>query len=162
MTTSNTNTRIAIRSATPADRPFLNALADRLAEFDRPPWRSRAEIAAGDRRALNEALDSPSSGTSLFIAELNDRPAGCLLMWTLKDYFSQEPHAHISVIAVTKEAEGRGVGRALMDEAEAWARERGHRGVTLSVFAGNERAQALYERVGYSVEMHRMIKRLQP
>ena len=66
------------------------------------------------------------------------------------------------MIAVTKEAEGRGVGRALMDEAEAWARERGHRGVTLSVFAGNGRAQALYERVGYSVEMHRMIKRLQP
>ena len=162
MTTSNANTRIEIRSATPADRAFLNTLAGRLAEFDRPSWRSHEEIAEGDRRALNEALDARSSGTSLFIAELNGVPAGCLLMWTLQDYFSQRRHAHVSVIAVTTEAEGRGVGRALMAQAEVWARERGHQSITLSVFEGNHRAKALYERAGYTVEMHRMTKELQP
>lgn len=160
MTTSNANTRVAIRSATSADRPLLSALADRLADFDRPAWRSFAEIAEGDRRALFEAIDQPRPGTELFIAELDGCPAGCLLMWTLEDYFSQRWHAHVSVIAVTKDAEGRGVGRALMDYAERWARVRGHQTITLSVFEGNRRAQALYERAGYTTEMRRMTKRL--
>jgi ribosomal protein S18 acetylase RimI-like enzyme len=152
--------RVAIRSATSADRAFLDALADRLADFDRPAWRTHEEIADGDRRALLEALDEPRPGTELFIAELDGGPAGCLLMWTLEDYFSQQWHAHVSVIAVTQAAEGHGVGRALMEHAERWARQRGHQSVTLSVFEGNRRAQALYDRVGYSTEMRRMIKRL--
>ena len=160
MTTSNTNSRVAIRLATLADRDFLGALADRLADFDRPGWRSHEEIADGDRRALFEALDHPQTGTELFLAELDGERAGCLLMWTLEDYFSQSWHAHISVIAVTTAAEGAGVGRALMAHAEAWARVRGHSSITLSVFEGNRRAQALYERVGYTTEMRRMIKRL--
>ena len=160
MTTSNANTRVAIRSATPADRAFLSSLAERLAEFDRPEWRSHHEIADGDRRALFEAIDDPRPGTELFIAEFEGAPAGCLLMWTLEDYFSQQWHAHVSVIAVTKAAEGHGVGRALMDHAERWARERGHSSITLSVFEGNRRAQALYERAGYAAEMRRMIKLL--
>jgi ribosomal protein S18 acetylase RimI-like enzyme len=160
MTTSNANTRVAIRLATPADRAFLSELADRLADFDRPVWRSHAEIAEGDRRALFEAIDHPRPGTELFIAELDGASAGCLLMWTLEDYFSQQWHAHVSVIAVTREAEGHGVGRALMDYAERWARERGHKMITLSVFEGNRRAQRLYDRAGYSTEMRRMLKRL--
>lgn len=160
MTTSNANTRVAIRSATPADRAFLSLLAERLADFDRPAWRTHAEIADGDRRALFEAIDSTRPGTDLFIAELDGTRAGCLLMWTLEDYFSQQWHAHVSVIAVTKAAEGHGVGQALMAYAERWARERGHTSITLSVFEGNRRAQALYERAGYSTEMRRMIKRL--
>ena len=158
MTTSNANTHVVIRSARPADREFLSSLADRLADFDRPERRSHAEIADGDRRALFEALDQPRPGTELFIAERDGTSVGCLLMWTLEDYFSQQWHAHVSVIAVSKAAEGHGVGRALMDHAERWARDRGHACVTLSVFEGNGRAQALYERVGYSTEMRRMIK----
>jgi ribosomal protein S18 acetylase RimI-like enzyme len=160
MTTSNANTRVAIRSARSADRAFLATLADRLADFDRPEWRSHAEIAEGDRRALHEALDDPRPGTELFIAELDGAAAGCLLLWTLEDYFSQRWHAHVSVIAVTKAAEGQGVARAMMTHAEQWARARGHQAITLSVFEGNARARALYERVGYATEMRRMIKRL--
>jgi ribosomal protein S18 acetylase RimI-like enzyme len=160
MTTSNANTRVAIRLATPADRAFLSTIAERLADFDRPAWRSHEEIADGDRRALLEALDHPRPGTELFIAELDGSRAGCALMWTLEDYFSQQWHAHLSVIAVSKAAEGLGVGRALLDFAERWARERGHDSITLSVFEGNERARALYERTGFVTEMRRMIKRL--
>lgn len=160
MTTSNANTHVVLRPATPADRDFLASLADRLADFERPAWRTHAEIVDGDRRALFDALDNPQPGTALFIAERDGVPSGCLLLWTLEDYFSQQPHAHISVVAVTKEAEGTGVGRALMAHAEAWARDRGHASVTLSVFEGNRRAQRVYERAGYTTEMRRMAKRL--
>lgn len=149
---------ITIRPARPPDRRFVLALADRLADFDPPVWRTSQEIAEGDRRALADEFNDPPGDHGLFVAELDARPAGCLLMWTLQDYFSGERHAHISVIAVTREAEGRGVGAALMAHAESWARARGSRRLTLSVFASNHRAQRLYERSGYEVEMLRYVK----
>jgi ribosomal protein S18 acetylase RimI-like enzyme len=136
------------------------ALADRLAAFERPPWRSAEEIAEGDRRALADAIDHPTPGIDLYVAELDGRRAGCLLMWTLEDYFNNERHGHISVIAVAKDAEGQGVGAALMRQAEAWAREHGFARLTLSVFEGNRRAQALYERAGFINEMRRYVKHL--
>ena len=160
MTTSTAPTPVLIRLATPADRSFLAALADRLADFDRPAWRTREEIAEGDRRALLEALDRPSADRALFVAELDGRPAGCLLMWTLEDYFAHLRHAHISVLAVTGEAEGRGVGRALLEHAERWACDRGYRRITLNVFDSNHRARALYERTGYASETRRYVKEL--
>jgi ribosomal protein S18 acetylase RimI-like enzyme len=158
MTTSNASTRVSIRSATPADREFVLHLADRLADFDRPAWRTREEIVHGDRQALAEAFDSPAAGTALFVAELDGTPAACLLVWTLEDYFTRQRHAHVSVIAVARDCEGRGVGARLMQHAEAWARERGHRRLTLSVFEGNRRAQALYARQGFQTEMRRLVK----
>ena len=160
MTTSNAPTRVAIRSATAADRRFLVRLADRLADFEPPPGRTRADIAEADRQALLEGLDRPRAGSALFVAEYDGTPAGCLLLWTLEDYFTRTTHAHISVVAVTKAAEGRGVGRALMAHAEAWARAQGHDRITLSVFENNGRARALYDRVGYATEMRRMIRHL--
>jgi ribosomal protein S18 acetylase RimI-like enzyme len=151
---------ITIRPATARDREFVLSLADRLADFDRPVWRSAEEIAEGDRRALAEAFDSPHPDRALFVAELHSTPAGCLLLWTIEDYFSGGRHAHISVVAITRSAEGQGVGRALMQQAETWARERGHSRITLSVFEGNRRAQQLYERTGYQVELRRYVKPL--
>jgi ribosomal protein S18 acetylase RimI-like enzyme len=149
---------ITIREATAGDRAFILALADRLADFDRPPWRSAEEIADADRLALAAQLDAPSPQHALFVAELEGRAAGCLLMWTLEDYFLQEHHAHVSVIAVHDDMQRRGVGRALMEHAEAWARARGHRRITLSVFESNRRAQRLYEEAGFAVEMRRYVK----
>lgn len=160
MTTLPAPTPVSIRLATPADRDFLIALADRLADFAHPRWRTRDEIAEGDRRALLRALDSPDPNTSLFVAELDGQRAGGLLMWTRTDYFDQQRHAHISVIAVTKAAEGRGVGAALMAHAEGWARERGHTRLTLSFFEGNTRAQGLYERSGFAPEFRHYVKLL--
>ena len=160
MTTSTAPTPVSIRLATAADREFLIRIADRLADFPHPAWRTRQEIAEGDRRALLDGLDKPAPDRDLFIAELDGRPAGCLLMWTLEDYFAHLRHAHVSVLAVTREAEGRGVGRALMDCAEHWARERGHRRITLSVFEDNLRARGLYERAGFASEMRRYVKEL--
>jgi ribosomal protein S18 acetylase RimI-like enzyme len=151
---------IVIRPAISRDREFVLSLAERLTDFEQPSWRSAQEIADGDRRALAAAFDVPKPDQALFVAEFHKRPAGCLLMWTLEDYFSGERHAHISVLAITREAEGHGVGRALMARAEKWARERGHTRITLSVFETNRRAQKLYERTGFEVEMRRYVKPL--
>lgn len=150
---------IVIRPATPADRAFLSALADRLADFDAPPaWRTAAEIAAGDRRDLLLALDEPPPDSALMVAELDGVPAGCLHVLTKVDFFTGRRHGHISVIAVTREAEGKGAGRALMAWADQWATDRGYGHVTLHVFPANTRARALYERHGYAIDMLTMRK----
>ena len=50
------------------------------------------------------------------------------------------------------QAQGAGVGRALMAAAEAWAAARGDTFITLNVFDANRRARAVYHRLGYVPE----------
>ena len=49
----------------------------------------------------------------------------------------------------------RGIGRALLDAAVAWARESGIRKLELHVFPHNEPAIALYEAFGFEREGYR-------
>ena len=110
----------------------------------------KPELIDGDRRAL-EALvrrSAQADDEAMFIAELDGQPAGCAYLVTLVDYFNQRPHAHLSVLAVTKEAEGQGVGSALLDQSVAWAKQCNSDRLTLSALVTNGRARALYERKG--------------
>jgi GNAT superfamily N-acetyltransferase len=147
-------------------------LADRLVAFDVPAWREKAELVAGDRRALEQWFDrlrpdvaKASSGSvaagpddeAMFVAELDGRPVGCAFLVTLVDYFNERPHAHLSVLAVSADAEGRGVGTALIDQSVAWARQRGSDRLTLSAVVTNSRARALYERNGFAGEYIRYV-----
>jgi ribosomal protein S18 acetylase RimI-like enzyme len=59
---------------------------------------------------------------------------------------------HLTGLGVDPAYEGIGAGRALVEALIELARERGGRRVTLRVFAANERAQRLYERLGFEVE----------
>jgi ribosomal protein S18 acetylase RimI-like enzyme len=52
-------------------------------------------------------------------------------------------------LAVARDSEGRGFGRAMMAELERLARERGAREIRLRVHPANERARRLYEGCGY-------------
>ena len=55
-------------------------------------------------------------------------------------------------LAVDPQFEGRGAGRALMEALIDEARARGGEKMTLRVFAPNERAQRLYESLGFERE----------
>ena len=157
-----------IRPAQPADRDFVLTMADRLVSFDVPAFRSKEELAEGDRRALAAWFDrlqdaslaearSAKADEAMFVAELNGQLAGCAYLVTLVDYFNDRPHAHLSVLAVSAEAEGKGVGSALLDRSEAWARERGSDRLTLSALVTNARARGLYERRGFAGEYIRYV-----
>ena len=78
------------------------------------------------------------------------------------DYFTQERHGHLGIIAVAEAAEGRGVGRELLATVERWAAEQGFRFVTLNVFATNARAIDVYGRAGYRPDTVRYLKELPP
>ncbi|HTT45203.1 MAG TPA: GNAT family N-acetyltransferase [Thermoplasmata archaeon] len=55
-------------------------------------------------------------------------------------------------IAIRKEARGIGLGRAMMEDSIRWARSVGIRKLSLTVFATNESAVALYRALGFVEE----------
>ena len=148
-----------IRPATPSDRVFVLKLAARLVDgFDAPSHRTKTELIEGDRRALEAWFDNPSrDDEAMLIAERDGRPAGCAYLVTLIDYFNERPHAHLSVLAVEKSAEGQGVGSALLDACAEWARIRGFDRLTLIALVSNSRARGLYERKGFGGEYIRYV-----
>ena len=148
---------VRIRPAVPADREWILAHASRLHDFGPPPTREREVMDEAVRRAISAGLDG-QPGAAVMIAEVGAERRGFLHMQTVTDFFTGEAHAHVSDIVVVAGGEGAGVGRALLEAGEAWARDQGHRLVTLNVFAGNSRARSVYERAGYEVEMSKMLK----
>jgi len=150
----------AIRTAVPADRAAILSLADRLAAFG-PTTRSPAEVAERERRALADALARPPAGAALLVAEHEGLGlVGVLLLESRHDYFTGEAHGHVAILAVSREAEGRGVGRALLAAAEEWGRAEGFRRLTLSVFTENRRPRELYARQGWRPELETWYKTL--
>ncbi len=150
---------ITIRLAVPQDETSLTDLAWRLTVFTLPAWRKPEHIADADAREMLAAIRAASAASEVFIAERDGAAVGCLHMLEDVDFFGAK-HAHISVVATTADAEGSGVGRALMEHAETWARRRGHTLLTLNVFAGNERARRFYERNGLEPEIVKYSKLL--
>lgn len=148
-----------IRLAGRSDEAFVLETTGRLATFGPPPWRTPDELVEGERRTLRAFFAAPAPGTELLIAEA-ERALGFVYLETQIDYFTQERHGHIGVIAVSDAAEGRGVGRALMDAAAAWAHANGFTRLTLNVFGGNTRARELYERAGFRKETIRYVRML--
>lgn len=150
-----------IRQATPADDAFILGLVDRFVDFELPSWRRAGETRRGIDRDLRAALAEPEPGATLVIAE-NDRGerAAFMRLQLTTDFFTDARNCHIADLAVTPQAEGSGVASALLDHAEAFARQQGCRHMTLAVFPGNERARQLYKRRGYGLDLLRMAKPL--
>jgi ribosomal protein S18 acetylase RimI-like enzyme len=90
--------------------------------------------------------------------DADDLVLGVALVSLRGELLSHAPSAHLEVLAIHAAAEGRGIGRALLDSAEDAARAHGAQSMTLHVFANNTRARAVYERMGYDGELLRYIK----
>ena len=150
---------ITIRLATLQDEGTLTALAWRLTVFPLPAWRKPEHIADADHREMMAAIRAGSATSEVFIAERDGSAVGCLHILEDVDFFGAR-HAHISVVATSADAEGSGVGRALMAHAETWARQRGHTLLTLNVFAANDRARRFYDRAGYAPEIMKYVKQV--
>ena len=68
----------------------------------------------------------------------------------------------VTTMGVVRDARGEGLGRLLMQKAEAEARERGIEDIELSVAGNNRRARELYRHLGYETVRRTMRKRLRP
>jgi ribosomal protein S18 acetylase RimI-like enzyme len=70
------------------------------------------------------------------------------------------PAGFIHDIMVADDAQGAGVGQELVDAAIAWLQERGAPRVLLWTAEGNERAQRLFQRLGFRRTMIEMTRDL--
>lgn len=151
-----------IRPARPSDRSEVLALVPRLRAFGPSPLHAPEELDARERRTIEEFFAAAPDGCDLFVAVGSDGEVlGAAYVEPHIDYFTQETHGHLGILAVVAKAEGRGIGRALIDAFENWASTAGYRFVSLSVFAANARAAAVYQRAGYEHDIARYVKLLE-
>lgn len=154
-------TSVRIRPATSRDREWILPLAPRLHDFGPPPLRPREVMDRAVVASIDGALTGATAGAEVLVAEgPGGEPLGFIHLHGARDFFTGEEHGHVSDIVVRAEAEGRGVGQALMAAAETWARGRGYRLLSLHVFEANARARAFYARLGYQADIRKLIKPL--
>lgn len=154
--------QITVRLAAEADRAFVLGLVPRLRAFGPPPLRPPEALDGAERRTLERAFDELPGGAILLVGEHPaEGPLGFAYVETGTDYFTQEKHGHLAILAVDESGEGRGVASALLAAAERWAAGQGYRFMTLNVFAQNARARAAYEKAGYGPDTVRYLKELQ-
>ena len=153
---------ITLRPARSTDTEFLAGLSPRLSGVPGPSWHDRAAMDGFQTRYMASTFAPESlEDASTLIAEAADgRRLGYVHVRPGKDGVTDEPCGYVSLLALTEEAEGTGVARKLMSAAEAWARSRGYRLLSLDVFADNRRAVDFYERIGFKTETLRMVKPL--
>lgn len=155
---------ISIRPAVSDDLPFVLSLVPRLVAFDLPPWREPGAVRASSETLLREAVTEPPAGSAVFVALFNEGVTdriGFIHLETTPEFFTGEPQGYVANLAVAEAGEGRGIGRALMAAAEAWAKDRGMRHLALYVFAQNSRARAFYARLGFEEDSLKLIKPLE-
>lgn len=87
-------------------------------------------------------------------------PVACLWMGNATDQITGDRHAYIFLLYVSPEHRHRGIGSALMQWAETWARKRGDRQMGLQVFHDNQPALSLYQKLGYQPHSFWMVKSL--
>ena len=86
----------------------------------------------------------------LYVAEVGGRVVGQVDVRI--PAFEKARHVANLGIAIVGPFRGVGIGRALMERALAWMKARRIEKATLEVFATNERAIALYRKMGFEVE----------
>lgn len=148
-----------IRPATPDDQAFILSLVPRFVAFQLPKGRRKRDCLAAIGADIERALREAPEGVQFFVAEdRNGAPVGFLHVQIQRDFFSGARACHISDLAVSKEHDRRGIGRALLARAQTWAKAKRCRLLTLSVFPGNTPARALYESAGFVTDLVRMTK----
>ena len=147
MSDSAARTAVRIRVATDADVP---AMASLLAHLGYP----------GDPAELPERLGRMrAAGDDAFVAELNDTPVGLATVHARAVLHVARPVAQLTALVVPPEMRGRGVGRALVAEAERWGRERGADRLVVTTALHRAEAPLFYERVGFEHTGRRYVRR---
>lgn len=142
------------RVARPADAAALMALKQHL---DRETSFMLLEMGERDTSvhtlARHLGRTAQSANSVVILAEVGGDLVGYIEL-TGGTYRRSRATAHL-VIGVLAKASGKGIGTGLMTQALDWASVHGLHRLELSVMAHNDRAIALYERMGFSVEGRR-------
>jgi GNAT superfamily N-acetyltransferase len=150
---------IRVRPYVFADREFVLGLAPRLA-IGIAPWRDPQKMIVTAQGWITKSIEQDGTKTRVFVAE--DEHGERLGFATVSHdtHFTGEGQAYIGELVTNEAAEGRGVGKALAQACEQWAREQGYRILSLATGAANERALGFYRHMGYQDEDVTLVKLL--
>jgi RimJ/RimL family protein N-acetyltransferase len=138
---------LVVRVGEPGDAAALVALARDVSSepggwlLSDDAWRSVGE----ERRYLRAVRRHPDA--VVIVAELPEGIVGRLSL--ARDTHPSSRHVADLGLMVAATHRRRGIGLALLEAAEAWARRSGVRKLELHVFPHNDAAIRLYEKAGY-------------
>ena len=143
---------IQIRKAGRKDFEFILALSvetlsEELTPYDRErtsPTKLVSIMSKNLRRLM------AASGMVTLVAETaGGEQAGFVMVGRSASVFTDQQQAFVYDVAVARPFRRRGIGRALMERAEAHAREQKMGFITLMVDCRNAAARSLYAQLGY-------------
>ncbi|MFQ2299616.1 GNAT family N-acetyltransferase [Aeromonas dhakensis] len=73
-------------------------------------------------------------------------------------FLSKEPICRIGTLVVDEGHRSRGIGKALIAHCDEWGKAQGASQLRLEVMAFNERAKAIYERLGFKMLSQTMVR----
>lgn len=112
-----------------------------------------------DLQSLRDILGLEHSG--LFVAEIDGQLVGHIIVVAhQRDSSTGTAQAWIYDVSVRAGYWGRGIGQALMQRAEEFARHCGMAVIGLGVTMANFRAIEFYDQLGYQQERVQMLKKL--
>lgn len=129
-----------IRIARPVDSIAIAEITAEGLGYDCTPEMIAQNIASLD-----------SSHARLFVAEVDGEVVGFVEPQVYEAVYFP-PLVNILGLAVWKSHCGMGIGKALMEAAENWAKEIGAKGVRLNSGADRTNAHAFYRNIGYEAK----------
>lgn len=159
--------QVRVVPATPEDWPWMRQRYEHTAWDSLPEAQrrlvSRREVRAHVRAQVAGFRERQGDTLQGFVArDPGGRRAGFVWVEVSRHAFTGEPRAYVVELYVSHAFRRQGVGRTLMEAAEAWALEHGLHRIALNVAAHNTAARNLYESLGYQVDALRMSKSLAP
>ncbi len=147
---------IIIRTAQEADKSELHVMIQEIDLYFRSlePGAPSEYIllTSGERRDFTHTAElsfGPNPFCTTLIAELDGAKVGYLAYHT--GVFNTDPAIYIAGLFIRKPARNKGVGLALMAQAETIAIQRGATALTWNVWHENLSAKRFYERLGGEV-----------
>lgn len=154
-------TEVRVRAARPGDRSAALRLASRLAEGV-AAWRDAAaveRVVTGWVDARFAHLDGDEA--AVFVAEDEGKVVGFAAV-EVRPHWAGDRDAYLGELVVDRNAEGRGVGRAMVEAVSGWADNEGLAHLTLDTGAANARARRFYGSLGFAEEDIRLTLQLTP
>jgi ribosomal protein S18 acetylase RimI-like enzyme len=127
---------LTVRSATPDDAPALARIISQAFEVER-------FFKVGDRTNPEEVASLLRDGEFLVLEDPPGTVAGCVYVKRNGD------RSYFGMLSIDPSLQGRGLGRALVDEVESRARAAGCRYMDIQVVNLREELPPFYRRLGY-------------
>lgn len=156
-----------IRPYQPADQGQVKQCIIELQDFERALEPDRVEGKTIAQRNLDYLLTTCQDKTGrLFVAEADGQVVGLVCVWLEREpeFFltNLAGYAYISDLVVLAAYRRRGIGAALLQQAEAYALEQGATALKIGVLAKNNAAYAAYRRAGFRDYEASLLKALPP